>query len=133
MGKIASAAGWAGATGVAWVASQGIEARAFMQAAQRMNAQVETDFNAAPQGYLPDAAPLFPLQGPLVASKPKIMAKCFATGCGAMFAIGALIGGGVILANPPQGGSALAQAILSGIMTGLFAAIAVGWLVGAIL
>lgn len=50
-----------------------------------------------------------------------------------MFVIGALIGGGVMLANPPQAGSALAQAMLSGIMTGLFAAIALGWLVGAIL
>lgn len=45
-----------------------------------MNAQVEADFDCARHGYLPDVVPLFPLQGPLVASKPKIVLKCFATG-----------------------------------------------------
>lgn len=133
MGRIASAAGWAGATGAAWAVGQGIEANAFMKAAHRMNAQVEADWECAGRGFLPDTQPLFPLQGPLVASKPKIMAKCFGAGAGVMFAVGFVIAFGVILASQPQGPSPLVQAVFGGILTGVFAAVMVGWLVAAIL
>lgn len=80
MGRLASTAGWAGVGGAAWVTGQAIDARAFMKAAETMNAQIAADFDALATGRLPEAQPVLPLHGGLVASKPKILLKCLLGG-----------------------------------------------------
>lgn len=81
MGRLASTAGWAGFGGAAWMAGQALEGRAFLKAAETMNAQLAADYDAiGATGRLPEVAPVLPLHGGLVASKPKILLKCWAGG-----------------------------------------------------
>lgn len=81
MGRLASTAGWAGFGGAAWLAGQAIEGRAFLKAAETMNAQIAADYDAIGEtGGLPQVEPVLPLHGGLVASKPKILLKCWAGG-----------------------------------------------------
>ena len=134
MVDVRSAAGWIGFGGVAWAAGQAIEGRAFMQAAAKMNVQIGDDIDyLARHGRLPDTPPALPLHGGLVASKPRIMAKCFAGGAGIAFLSAALLSFPVLASHHPTSGSPMAQAIFGALVTGFGSAILLGWLVGAVL
>ncbi|GAA1380767.1 hypothetical protein [Luteococcus sanguinis] len=81
MGRVATSAAWAGVGGVAWAANQAVEGRAFLRAAEIMNAQIALDYDAiGATGRLPEVAPVLPLHGGMVASKPKILLTCWAGG-----------------------------------------------------
>lgn len=81
MGRVATSAAWAGAGGVAWAANQAVEGRAFLRAAEIMNAQIALDYDAiGTAGRLPQAQPVLPLHGGVVASKPRLLLKCWAGG-----------------------------------------------------
>lgn len=61
MGRFASTAGWAGFGGAAWMAGQAIEGRAFLKAAETMNAQLAADYDAiGATGRLPETQPVLP-------------------------------------------------------------------------
>ena len=134
MVDVRSAAGWIGFGGVAWAAGQAVEGRAFMQAAAKVNAQIGDDIDyLARHGRLPDTPPALPLHGGLVASKPRIMAKCFAGGAGIAFLSAALLSFPVLASHQPTSGSPMAQAIFGALVTGFGSAILLGWLIGAVL
>jgi len=133
MGRLASTAGWAGFGGAAWMAGQAIEGRAFLKAAETMNAQLAADYDAiGATGRLPEAQPVLPLHGGLVASKPKILLKCWTGGAALTLALVSAVFFLVSITHLDKT-TTPAGALVGSIGMGLGFAIFLGWFPGLLL
>lgn len=133
MERFASAAGWAGFGGAAWVAGQAIEAKAFLRAAEKMNRQVAADYDAiGASGQLPPVTPVLPLHGGLIASKPRILFKCWAGGAAlTLVLVSALFF--LVSVTHLDRTTTPAGALVGSIGLGIGFAIFAGWLPGLLL
>lgn len=123
-----STKGAVGFGALAWLAGQVGEGRAFMAAAEQMNAQIEADVDALSRSLrLPDSPPLLPLTGSRARSKVGILMRCWLAGAGLTWALVALpFILAIAMAHDPK--TPLALGVVGGLGIGLGAAIFVGWL-----
>lgn len=132
MGKVTEAAGWAGFGGLAFMAGQALEGKAFLRAAEALNARVEADFEAIQMTgrLMPVPMPqALVIAGPR--SKPKLFWLCLIGGCATAWVLAFIVSLPVLLANPPRTGPAVPQAIFGAVVTGFGAAVLGGWVLAA--